>query len=47
MSEIPVIGDGSGQKNSSFSTEIPNLQLAWDSTSLGLLKECPRKYYPA
>lgn len=22
-----------------------NFQIAWDSTSLGLLKECPRKYY--
>lgn len=31
--------------NSSFSEELPNLQIAWDSTSLGYLKECPRKYY--
>ena len=31
--------------NSSFSTECPSLQIAWDSTSIGLLKECPRKYY--
>ena len=31
--------------NSSFSKITPGLQLAWDSTSLGLLKECPRKYY--
>lgn len=31
--------------NSSFSSILPNLQVAWDSTSLGLLKECPRKYY--
>ncbi len=31
--------------NSSFSTSIPALQIAWDSTSLGALKECPRKYY--
>jgi hypothetical protein len=31
--------------NSSFSSVIPNLQVVWDSTSLGLLKECPRKYY--
>lgn len=30
---------------SQFSVQIPGLQLAWDSTSLGLLKECPRKYY--
>lgn len=28
----------------SFSSQIPNLQLAWDSTSIGTLKECPRKY---
>lgn len=27
-----------------FSAALPNLQIAWDSTSLGLLKECPRKY---
>lgn len=32
------------QLNTAFSTEMPNLQIAWDSTSLGLLKECPRKY---
>ncbi len=32
------------ERNSSFSAEIPFLQIAWDSTSLGLLKECPRKY---
>jgi len=30
--------------NNAFSTVLPTLQLAWDSTSLGLLKECPRKY---
>jgi hypothetical protein len=30
--------------NSSFSTENTNLQLAWDSTSLGALKTCPRSY---
>ena len=28
----------------SFSTTIPNLQTAWDSTSLGALKKCPRYY---
>lgn len=33
------------QLNSSFSTSIPFLQIAWDSTSIGLLKECPRKYF--
>lgn len=31
-------------QNSSFSVIQANLQLAWDSTSLGALKECPRKY---
>lgn len=31
--------------NTSFSTKLPTLQLAVDSTSLGLFKECPRKYY--
>jgi hypothetical protein len=30
--------------NSAFSTKQPNLQLAWDSTSLGRLKTCPRYY---
>jgi hypothetical protein len=31
--------------NSSFSMKHPNLQLAWDSTSIGRLKTCPRYYY--
>lgn len=31
--------------NSSFSSHLPTLQFAWDSTSLSALKECPRKYY--
>lgn len=31
--------------NTSMSTSLPTMQLAWDSTSMGLLKECPRKYY--
>lgn len=31
--------------NSSFSTVVPGLQLAWDSTSMGTLKRCPREYY--
>ena len=31
--------------NSSFSIIQPGLQIAFDSTSMGLLKECPRKYY--
>lgn len=32
-------------RNAAFSPEIENLQIAWDSTSLGTLKECPRKYW--
>lgn len=31
--------------NSSFSTKLPSLQLAIDSTSLGEFKTCPRRYY--
>jgi len=31
--------------NTSFSQRYPLLQIAWDSVSLGLLKECPRKYF--
>ena len=30
--------------NTSFSVKEPNLQMAWDSTSLGALKTCPRAY---
>ena len=30
---------------SPFSPTIPGLQLAWDSTSLGVFKRCPREYY--
>jgi hypothetical protein len=33
------------ENNSSFSSDIPNLQIAWDSTSLGTFKECAYKYY--
>lgn len=33
--------------NSSFSTKLPTLQLAIDSTSLGEFKTCPRRYYYA
>lgn len=31
--------------NGSFSTQLPGLQLVVDQTSLGLFKECPRKYF--
>lgn len=30
---------------SPFSEIVPNLQIVWDSTSLGWLKQCPRLYY--
>ena len=30
---------------SPFHPSIPHLQLAWDSTSISLLQECPYKYY--
>jgi len=33
------------QINTSFSQKVPGLQVAMDSTSLGELKTCPRKYY--
>lgn len=32
-------------RSTPFSAAHPHFQIAWDSTSLGLLKECPRKYY--
>jgi len=31
--------------NASFSQVISGLQIAWDTVSLGYLKDCPRKYY--
>lgn len=31
-------------QNGAFSKTLPNLQLYWDSTSLGYLKTCPRLY---
>jgi hypothetical protein len=33
------------ERNSSFTPQVPGLQKAWDSTSLGLFKECPTKYF--
>jgi hypothetical protein len=32
------------KSQSPFSKSLPTLQLAWDSTSIGWLKTCPRKY---
>jgi len=37
-----MISDTTSRK--AFSPEVPGLQFAFDSVSLGLLKECPRKY---
>ena len=31
--------------NKSFASDNPYLQVVWDSTSLGVLKECPWKYF--
>lgn len=45
MTEQPELEAWNTQDNSSFSKTIPNLQIAWDSTSFGTFKECPRKYY--
>lgn len=43
MNLLPV--DPASNGNSSFSTQLPGMQLAIDSTSLGEFKLCPRKYY--
>ena len=32
------------KENKAFSKEVPMLQLAWDSTSMGAFKTCPRYY---
>lgn len=42
MSRVPE-----GTVRKAFSIEIPTLQVGWDSTSLGLIKECAHKYYLA
>ena len=31
-------------RNTAFSMDLPTLQFAWDSTSMGALKRCPRYY---
>lgn len=50
-SPLPIVrdnlpGDSSGLRpvNNSFSIEVPSLQFAWDSTSLGAFKTCPQYY---
>lgn len=40
-----LVTDDAWKHNSAFSVIAPFHQLAWDSTSLGELKTCPRKYY--
>jgi hypothetical protein len=37
---LPLVAD-----NSSFSAQVPGLQVAIDSTSIGEFKLCPRRYY--
>jgi hypothetical protein len=53
MEQLTLLDDGGVQPTSTpppttapsqWSKTLPQLQLAWDSTSMGLLKECPRKY---
>jgi PD-(D/E)XK nuclease superfamily len=44
MTLIETISTVEAETNSSFSQQIPKLQIAWDSTSLGALKSCPRLY---
>jgi hypothetical protein len=43
LTTLPRDGVGAAG-NSSFSEKNPFLQIAWDSTSLGTLMECPAKY---
>lgn len=49
MSDLPsapfALPDAATHRRSPFSASLHNFQTAWDSTSLGLIKECPRKYY--
>lgn len=39
------IGAGTALQTETFSKTVPGHQRAWDSTSLGELKCCPRRYY--
>jgi len=45
MSLLETVAQVTAETNSSFSAEIPNLQIGVDSTSLGNFKTCPRLYY--
>jgi hypothetical protein len=44
MSLLETIEEVKVQTNTSFSTVLPGLQLAWDSTSYGALDKCARYY---
>lgn len=44
MTSLPLV-DPASRGNSSFSTSLPGMQLALDSTSLSEFKTCPRRYY--
>lgn len=46
MTDLPL-PSAEQARRSPFADEqgLPTFQIAWDSTSLGLFKECPRKYY--
>lgn len=46
MTDLPL-PSAEQSRRSPFADEagLPHFQIAWDSTSLGLFKECPRKYY--
>lgn len=44
---LPFVHSSRDQNNTSFSSVLPGMQLAIDSTSLGEFKTCPRKYYYA
>lgn len=41
---LPVPQELAEKEDNPFSRKIPNLQILWDSTSLGWLKRCPRYY---
>lgn len=45
MTTLPAIPPSDVVRQSPFAPGLKTFQIAWDSTSLGLFKECPRKYY--
>lgn len=42
--QLPLV-DPAARGNTSFSTKLPGMQLALDSTSINCFKTCPRRYY--